>query len=56
MWNELLNEANINGNGEVSENQFIEVMQNMIRKSIKIKKFLNSKIKKNTLDILNFPL
>lgn len=38
MWNELLNEANINGNGEVSENQFIEVMQNMIRKSIKIKK------------------
>lgn len=38
MWNELLNEANINGDGEVSEHQFIEVMSNMIRKSIKIKK------------------
>ena len=38
MWNELLNEANIKGDGEVSEYQFIEVMSNMIRKSIKIKK------------------
>ena len=37
IWQELLKEADRNGDGAVSENEFTEAMCTIIRKSLKIK-------------------
>jgi calcium-dependent protein kinase len=38
IWQQLLKEADMNGDGAVSEGEFTEAMCNMIRKSLCIKK------------------
>ena len=35
MWDELLMEADQNGDGMVSENEFADAMSNIIRKSLR---------------------
>ena len=35
MWDELLLEADRNGDGMVSENEFADAMSNIIRKSLR---------------------
>ena len=38
LWQQLLKEADYNGDGVVSENEFTEAICNIIRNSLKIKK------------------
>ena len=38
LWQQLLKEADFNGEGVVSENEFTEAICNIIRNSLKIKK------------------
>lgn len=45
IWHELLKEADMNGDGVVSENEFTEAMCNIIRKSLAIRKTYKQKMK-----------
>ncbi len=38
LWQQLLKEADFNGDGVVSENEFTEAICNIIRNSLKMKK------------------
>ena len=44
IWHELLKEADMNGDGVVSENEFTEAMCNIIRKSLKLRKTYKRKL------------
>lgn len=53
MWEQLLLEADRNGDGMVSENEFADAMSNIIRKSLRTPKMNGRKNQKNVEMLIN---